>query len=248
MKLCILGLLVSASSLFAQEQSNINEEVKDNPDGWSFDVGGTYTFVEISTPPTYHGSTGGVLGKLTYQKHDEFFGQARTFYNLGPLDSSFTKSRFYEWYTEFVGGYCFQPIKNWTITPYVGLGIEFLHDDHHRHHAVPPIKLRYNLFYAVAGFDTHYAWTDWMLGLQVDCLPTFNQYLRVKSLYDAAWVLKNRVGADVRLPVAYRYVMNFWIELAPYYRYMPIGHSDALGLPHRNLNEWGVFLTFRFFP
>lgn len=217
------------------------------PEGWSFDVGGTYTWVALSTPPTYSGSTGGVLGKITYQKPNAFFGQARTIYNLGPLSSSLNKTRFYEWYSEFVAGYCFDVLKNWTITPYMGLGIEFLHDDEAAYSSTPSIQLRYTTYYALGGFDTHYTWQDWMAGLQVDCLPIFNQYLRIKGLPGAAWVMKNRVGAAVRIPVAYRYIWNFWLELTPYYRYFPVGASDTLGLAHRNLNEWGAFLTFRFF-
>ncbi len=86
-----------------------------------------------------------------------------------------------------------------------------------------------------------------MLGFQLDCLPTFNQYLKIKGLSGSAWVLKNRTGAGVHIPVAYRYVKNFWLEFAPYYRFLPIGASHTLGLHKRNLNEWGAFLTFRFF-
>lgn len=217
------------------------------PQGWSMDLGGTYTWMSFTTPPTYSGSTGGVQAKVTYQKPWAFFGQARSFYNLGTLSSSLNNTNLHEWYMEFVGGYCLSALKNWSITPYVGLGIDYLHDYHHGYYAISPIKLRYSLYYAVAGFDTHYTWRDWMLGLQVDCLPTFNQYLNVKSLPESAWELKNRTGAAVRIPVAYRFVKNYWLELTPYYRWLPIGKSEVLGLPHRNLSQWGGFVTFRFF-
>ena len=83
-----------------------------------------------STPPTYSGPTGGVLGKVTYQVPDSFFGQARSYYNIGPLSSSINRTSFQESYSEFVGGYCITAMENWTITPYAGLGFDFLFDDH----------------------------------------------------------------------------------------------------------------------
>jgi hypothetical protein len=217
------------------------------PQGWSIDLGGIYTWMSFSTPPTYSGSTGGVLGKLTYEKPDAFFGQARSIYNLGPLSSSKNQAKFHEWYTEFVGGYCFSPDHHWMITPYAGLGLDFLSDHHTGYSSISPIHLKYTLYYALAGLKTHYTWQDWMMGLQLDCLLTFNQYLRITSLSHAAWVLKNRTGAEVQLPVAYRYAKNFWLEFAPYYRFLPIGASHTLDLPTRNLNQWGAFVAFRFF-
>ena len=242
--------LFSASIVFAANASKNKETVQPNPhkpQGWSFDVGGTYTWMSLSNSPTYSGSTGGFLGKITYQTPNAFFGQARTYYNLGRLSHSSKKASIHEWYTEFVGGYCFYPLKNWTITPYAGFGSELFSDHQHGTSSTSPIKLRYHLYYALIGFETHYTWPDWKLGLQLDCLPTFNQYLRIKGLPGAAWRLKNRTGAEVQLPVAYRYIMNFWVELAPYYRFLPIGASHTLGLEKRNLNQWGAFLIFRFF-
>lgn len=217
------------------------------PQGWSLNVGGTYTWMSISTPPTFSGSTGGVLGKVSYQQPDAYFGQARTYYNIGPLSSSVNKSSFHEWYTEFVGGYCITALENWTITPYAGLGLDFLSDSHTGYSSILPIELKYSIYYAIIGFETHYAWQDWTLGLQLDCLPTFHQYLKVETLSEAAWTLDQRTGVEVQLPVAYKYAMNFWLELAPYYRFFPIGDSDSLDLLDRNLNQWGAFLTFRFF-
>jgi hypothetical protein len=203
--------------------------------------------MSFSTPPTYSDSTGGVLGKVTYQVPDSFFGQARSYYNIGPLSSSVNETSFQESYSEFVGGYCITAVKNWTITPYAGLGFDFLFDDHTGYGSVAPINLSYTIYYAVVGVETHYVWTDWTLGLRLDCIPTFNQYLRVDSLSEAAWVLKNRTGVEVQLPFSYRYAMNYWLEFAPYYRFLPIGASSTLGLPDRDLNQWGAFVTFRFF-
>lgn len=244
MKWFLSASLLSASALFAAATPQQNPE---KPQGWSVDIGGTYTWMSFSTPPTYSGNTGGFLGKISYQLPKSFFGRARSNYNLGPLSSSENKTRFHEWYTEFVGGYCFSARKNWTITPYAGIGFDFLTDHHTGYSTISPIRLKYDIYYAVVGLETHYTWKNWMLGLQVDCLPTFNQYLRVRSLSEAAWVLKNRTGVEVQLPVAYRYTRNYWLEFAPYYRFLPIGASEVLGLGERNLNQWGAFVTFRFY-
>ena len=256
-----LSMLLVSSSLFAVSNAKatpkcVSAECEDKktprsdakkPQGWSFDIGGAYTWMSFSSPPTYSGSTGGILGKVSYQMPNSFFGQARSIYNIGPLSSSVNKTGFQESYSEFVGGYCFSALKNWTITPCAGLGFDFLFDDHTGYSTVAPINLKYTIYYVLVGFETHYNWQDWKFGLQVDCLPTFNQYLRVAGLSEAAWVLKNRTGVEVQLPVAYRYARNYWLELSPYYRFFPIGASGALGLPERNLNQWGAFLTFRYF-
>lgn len=231
-------------------QCNVPKQLEcapEAPQGWAFDIGGSYSWMSFSTPPTYSDSTGGVLGKVTYQVPDSFFGQARSYYNIGPLSSSVNETSFQESYSEFVGGYCITAVKNWTITPYAGLGFDFLFDDHTGYGSVAPINLSYTIYYAVVGVETHYVWTDWTLGLRLDCIPTFNQYLRVDSLSEAAWVLKNRTGVEVQLPFSYRYAMNYWLEFAPYYRFLPIGASSTLGLPDRDLNQWGAFVTFRFF-
>src|SRR5271154_4279474 len=124
--LCVFTLL--ASALFGKEASTPTP-CSPRPQGWSFDIGGTYTWMSFTTPPTFSGSTGGVLGKVTYQVPDSFFGQARSYYNIGPLSSSVNKTSFQESYSEFVAGYCVTALKNWTITPYVGLGFDFLFDD-----------------------------------------------------------------------------------------------------------------------
>jgi len=251
-RLSIFTALFLANNAFSDAAGNYeNQESataeKQKPEGWSVDFGGTYTWMSFTSPPKYTGNTGGVQGKLTYQKPREFFGQARSAYNLGPLSSSVNKTALHEWYGEFVGGYCFSLLKNWTFTPYVGLGIDYLHDSHTGYSSIAAIQLRYSTYYAVAGIDTHYTWTDWMLGLQADCLPVFDQYLNIKTLKGAAWTLDNRVGVAVRIPAAYRFAENYWLELAPYYRWLPIGDSGTLGLSDRDLRQWGAFLTFRFF-
>lgn len=217
------------------------------PEGFSFDVGGQYTWMSFTSPPTYSGSTGGIQGKFTYQVPSQFFGQIRSIYNLDPLRSSTNKSNGSEWYSEFVGGYSFPLRPSFTLTPYAGLGLDFIHDNRTAYSTFLPISLRYSTYYVVAGLDAHQYWTNWALGLQIDCMPIYNQYLKIKTLSGAAWTMDCKVGAAVRLPVAYRCMKYFWIELAPYYRYFPIGESEVLGLPSRNLNQWGAFLSLRFF-
>lgn len=218
-----------------------------NNQGWSLDLGGQYTWMSFTTPPTYKGSTGGAVLKLGYQKPESFFGQLRSIYNNGSLSSKMNSTKDSEWYSEFVGGYCFSVCNNWTITPYAGMGFDFLMDHQRAYSSISSIQLKYKIYYAVAGLDTRYSWKDWSLGAQVDCLPTFNQYLSIEGLSGIAWKLQSRVGVAVRLPIGYNLTKNIQIELAPYYRLLPIGASSVLELPHRNLNQWGSFLTFRFF-
>ena len=247
MKIYLLLLpLVFVSALFSEE-SKVPQITAQR--ALSLDLGGQYTWMAFTTSPTYSGSTGGVIGKLTYELPWAFFGQARTVYNLGPLESSLNSTRFNEWYFELVGGYSFPIWKKWTFTPYVGVGFDFLNDNQSAYDSISAIQLRYQTYYALIGFDTHYTWKYWKLGTQFDCFPVFNQYLKVKTLSEAAWTLNNRVGFDARLPISWKIPVNteIWLELSPYYRWLPIGDSDVLGLPHRNMNQWGAFLTFRFF-
>lgn len=216
--------------------------------GWSFDLGGQYTWMGLSTPPTYSGNTGGVVGKLSYQRTNEFFGQIRTIYNIGPLKTSFSDSTFSEWYSEFVGGYCFYLSKNWSLTPYLGLGLDYLWEKHPAYRSVTSVQFQYNSYYALGGFDTHYTGLDWMVGIQIECLPIFDQYTKIDSLPGAAWQATSRAGAAVRLPIAYRYARDFWLEMTPYYRYFPIGGTArGILLQEKNLTQVGLFVTFRFF-
>jgi hypothetical protein len=217
------------------------------PQGWSFDLGGQYTWMQFTTPPTFSGSTGGVVGKITYQKANEFFGQLRTVYNIGPLSAGKRRSGDSEWYTEVVGGYCVSAGNRWTITPYAGFGFDFLTDNKKAFSSFSDTKLFYRIYYVPIGVEFKYSTDTWYVGAQFDVFPTFNQYLIIKGLSGSAWKLSERVGWDVRIPVGFKLANHYWIELAPYYRLLPIGSSSALGLPHRNLNEYGAFVAFRFF-
>jgi hypothetical protein len=221
--------------------------------GWSIDLGGDYTWENftISPNPSYSGNTGGVIGRITYQAPWDFFGQARTVYNLGPLSSKGDgSSSFHEWYMELVGGWCFPLLYDWSFTPYVGLGIDYLHNHLDAGPTNAALKLNYQSYYAIAGFDTHYAWKNIMVGFQFDCFPIFTQGVETSSI-DALWLTSSRVGFDGRLPISFRVPSNqwtrdIWLEISPYYRFMPIGHASAIGLSHRNLDEWGAFITLRF--
>ena len=217
------------------------------PQGWSFDIGGSLHLDLIFNSSYLFRKHRRLSGQDHVSSAQFFFGQARSYYNIGPLSSSVNSTSFQESYSEFVGGYCITAMPNWTITPYAGLGFDFLFDDRTGYASIAPIDLKYTVYYAIAGFETHYAWQNWKLGLQFDCLPTFNQYLKIGGLSGAAWTLKNRVGAEVQVPFAYRYARNYWLEFAPYYRFFPFGTSSVLKLPERDLSQWGAFVTFRFF-
>ena len=221
-------------------------EERQGPWGWSLDLGGQYTWMSFTRPPTYSGNTGGIIGRLTYKEANSFYGQVRSIYNLGTLSSSLNKSHDSEWYSEVVGGYCFARCSHWSITPYAGIGFDFLKDRQEAHSDVSAITLHYRLYYALFGFDTRYALQKWTFGLQAECFPTFNQYLSIGGLSGAAWKLKERVGYDVRLPVGYKLTQSLWLEATPYYRFLPIGSSSVLSLPHRNLSQWGGLITFNF--
>ena len=103
----LLVILFLTNGVFAYEKPDYvasetlqKNDCIENPEGWSFDLGGTYTWMSFTTPPTYSGSTGGILGKVTYQQPWAFFGQARSFYNLGTLSSSLNSTNLYEWTME----------------------------------------------------------------------------------------------------------------------------------------------------
>ena len=55
--------VVLANSVFASSYKEKPQSNTYKPQGWSVDVGGGYTWMSFSTPPTYSGSTGGILGK-----------------------------------------------------------------------------------------------------------------------------------------------------------------------------------------
>lgn len=218
-----------------------------DPQGWSLDLGGQYTWMNFTTPPTFSGNTGGVMGKVTYQRPWDFYGQFRTIYNIGRLTSSVNSGKIYEWYNEGVVGYCFPYCTHWTVTPYAGVGIECLQDNNTAYSTYTSIQLKYRVYYAIAGFDTRYMWRNFYLGLQAECLPTFSQYLSIGGLPGAAWTMKQKVGGAVRIPFGIKVSNSVWLELTPYWRLLPIGSSSVLSLPERILNEWGGFAAFRFY-
>jgi len=241
----ITALLLALSITgFAQECTTECNTL--TPHGWSFDLGGQYTWLSFTTPPTFKGSTGGAQARITYQEPDAFFGQLRSVYNSGTLSSSITKSVDKEWYSEFVAGYCFSPDSCWAFTPYVGFGVDFLNDHKSAYSTFSAITLRYRTYYALFGFDARYFLEDWSFGLQAEGLPICQQYLSIGGLPGAAWTMNRHIGAAVRLPIGYSVTEKLSLELAPYYRFFPIGASSVLLLPERILNQWGAFVTLRF--
>ena len=220
---------------------------KPKPIGWSLDLGGQYTWMSFTTPPTYSGDTGGVFGKITYQKPKSFYGQLRSVYNIGTLNQVAASSRDSEWYSEFVGGYCFSIASNWLFTPYIGVGCDFLKDSKAAYSSYSPIDLKYQTNYGIFGIETHYAWSRFSLGVQAEALTVFNQYLSITGLTGSSWKMTRRAGFDVHLPIGYRVVKNIWFEVSPYYRFLPIGSSSVLALSDRDLTQAGITIAFRFF-
>lgn len=255
-RLFLCFFLFSLSNVYSDVGANTGKELKDNHcdsssfQGWSFDIGGQYTWMLFNSPgtPKFSGSTGGAHGSITYQKSHSLFAQVRSYWNGGHLTASGRTAHEKEFYTDLLAGYCFSAYKHLMITPYLGLGFDFLTDHKSATAYVESIKLKYKLNYGILGLDVRYVYRkDWAFGGQVECFPTFEQNLSIEGLSGAAWKLKERVGWAVRLPTAYRLVYKIWLEVTPYYRYLPIGKSNVLDLPHRNLNEVGGLVTFRFF-
>jgi len=239
----------------AQTAQPISEsECCNNPclfQGWSIDVGGQYTWMLFTSPclPNFSGNTGGAHGSITYQKRDSVFAQVRSFWNRGHLQATGRSSNENEIYIDLLAGYCFSSgCERWMITPYLGIGVDFLNDHKSSTPEVTDIKLKYRLNYGVAGLDVRYMFErDWVFGAQVECFPTFEQHLSITGLPGAAWTLKERIGWNARLPIDYRLTDGIWLEIAPYYRYLAIGKSGVLSLPKRDLHEVGGLVTFRFF-
>ena len=63
--------LFSASAVFAvasKDKQTPQSTIK-KPQGWSFDIGGSFTWMSFLTPPTYSGPTGGILGNRHQRWH-----------------------------------------------------------------------------------------------------------------------------------------------------------------------------------
>lgn len=217
------------------------------PQGWFVDLSGNYGLTSLTTPPTYSGSTTGFATKITHEKSDCLFNQLRIHYDVDRLKSSQNSVKTHDWRTEAVAGHSFSIKNRWSITPYLGVGIDWLKAEHSAYSSTPSIKLTYETQYALIGCKTSYKVQKWSFGSQIDLLPVLRQYLRVNSLSWSSWRLKQNVGVNVELPVGYLLKDNAYLEVTPYYRWFPIGSSSELGLPQRNLTRSGAFLTLRYF-
>jgi hypothetical protein len=234
----ILSLCLALGTQVFADAKMPPQEKKMGPNGWSIDLGAQYTWVSFQLQPTLKGSTGGVVGKITYQEPWSFYGQFRTIFNAGRIKGSYS-SYYREWYTEFVGGYCTQLQRRWTITPYTGLGMDLFN--------LKQAGFLYRVYYAIVGLEARYAWKCYYVGLQTDLLPTFHQYTLERHVKGSAWTMNQRVGVSARLPLGFRISNKVWFELTPYYRFFPIGRSSVLGFGQHNNNQWGAFASFRFF-
>ena len=229
------------------------------PEGWSFDVGGQFTWMEL--PPfnflgnsAYSGNEigwgGGFTGKITYQQPQEVFAQLRATYNS--MDTNIN-NKIDEAYAELVAGYCFSMAPCLSLTPYMGVGCDNLQDSNTAYFTEDPVyivlsdqKPSYQTYYGVIGFDTHYAWEKCKLGAQFDFYFPFQQQLDLVR-YNCS--LDKNVGFATRLPIARRLTQHIWLELTPYYRFFVLGSGlkGTYALDRRNMNQAGAFLTLKVF-
>ncbi|MEI6531380.1 MAG: hypothetical protein WCN87_01000 [Chlamydiota bacterium] len=200
-------------------------------EGWSFDIGGQFTWMSLTSSSSLEnetGSGGGVTGKITYQQPHKIFAQLRGIYNRVNTNAS---NKIQEAYAELVAGYCVPAAPYLSITPYLGLGYDRL-----------KASYSYETYYAILGLDTHYAWAKWKWGAQFDFYLPFQQQVKVGGSNTS---LAKQVGCAARLPIARRLSQHVWLELTPYYRFFVLGSSKVL--EERDLNEAGAFLTLRIF-
>ena len=206
-------------------------------EGWSFDIGGQFTWVALSSlnlsggrafSENTTGLGGGFTGKVSYQQPHEVFAQLRGTYNSVNMNEG---NRIQEAYAELVAGYCLLANPFLTLTPYAGIGYDKL-----------TANYSYKTYYGIVGLDTHYAWAKWKVGTQFDFYFPFQQQVNIAG---ANTSLAKEAGCAARLPIAHRLSKYIWLELAPYYRFFVFGSSAQL--QEEVLNEVGAFLTLRIF-
>lgn len=223
------------------------------PQGWIFDLGGQYTWVDIVAADDFdnQGSTGGITAKITYQRPKSFYGQLRSILNMGQTDGGLVgffsndEQTYTEWYAEYVSGYCFGIKQHWMITPYGGIGVDAL-NQRLRSDSALGMNLYYQTYYLLFGCEFRYAMEKWYFSLQADGLPIAEQYLTLGDSNSTTYKLKQSIGTSVRLSAARQLGKHFWLELTPYYRYFPIGKNDSQSMDKQNLNQVGFFLTLRY--
>jgi hypothetical protein len=214
---------------------------------WSVDLGVQYNWMSLTTPPTCSGSVFGAQVKVTHQAPNATFAQLRLNYNEGSLHSSLTSAKDFEWSAEAVGGHSFSVCPEWTLTPYVGLGFDSLADKRKAYGSVSSIYLSYGTYYALVGLDARYQFEkEWSVGAQVDVAPILKQDLSIHGLAGTSWKMKKKVGFAARIPLRYELSEAVSLELAPYYRLLPIGASDQLGLPSRDASQYGATFAVSF--
>lgn len=239
----LLTCFVSTSQLLALDSPSEQKAV--HP--WSVDLGVQYNWMSLTTPPTCSGSVVGAQVKITHQAPNATFAQLRLNYDEGSLRSSLNSTKDLEWSAEVVGGHSFSLCPNWTLTPYVGLGFDSLADKRKAYGSVSAIYLSYGTCYALVGLDARYQFEkDWSVGAQVDVSPTLKQELSIHGLGGAAWKMKKKLGVAARIPLRHMFRENVAFEFTPYYRLLPIGASDELGLPSRDVSQYGAILSVSF--
>lgn len=265
MKITKLALIVAAIfslNVFAKDQAaatttktttKTKQQYKDmkcyGPLGWGFDVGGQYTWMSLD--PDLNGSTGGATVKITYQKPKFVYGQMRTVFNAGTINGEAfiadVKSNDNEYYLEFVGGYTFSAGNHCLLTPYGGLGMDFLNNRNKFVFNFPDLNLNFQSYYAIFGLEFRYSLQKWYFSIQAEGLPIYQQYVTLSGTNGFSWKLNSNVGTAVRLSFARELGKHFWLELTPYYKYFPIGDNHLFGSADLRWNQVGAVLTLRYF-
>lgn len=230
----LLGCFLSCSSLFSSVASDFLKNSY-------FAIGPEYGYVNLHNKSTavapatkFKGSCWG--GTAVYEYKDGIYVNLNGYYIEGPFRGSGQHRRFSDQRVEFRLGHVFvlDCKAKWKLTPYAGFGFGRIV----QRHINPPVRgrpyitTRTPAYYVPVGIILSYAINEnFIITTNVKWTPQVDSTFKTSSIPHGKWILHNRDGWVVELPLTYHKKccgVDYSLTLAPYWRLLNKGSGESV--------------------
>lgn len=142
---------------------------------------------------------------------------------------------------------------DFEVTPYVGLGFRYnthsRNNKRERENELFP-KVRFRTWYVPVGVLFDYCYNEcFNIGLNLEWMPQINSDLQADLIHGVRFVLKDKYGYKVELPLTYNWDECWSFSVVPYYKYVKEGRSSTtftdnpllpgVRFPEERYSYWG---------
>lgn len=222
----LLACFLNYSSLFSSEATDF---LKNS----SFAIGAEYVYVNLHNKSTsiapstkFKGPCWGGTAVYEYRQSNGIYVNLNGYYIEGPFHGEGEHRRFSDLRTEFRLGHVFvlDCKEKWKLTPYAGFGFARIIQSHISQavRGRPHITTKTPTYYVPVGVILSYAINvNFITATNIKWTPQVDATFKTSSIPHGKWILRNREGWIVELPLTYHKKwcdVDYSLTMVPYWR------------------------------